>query len=194
MWWETLSLVEQISFSVALAATGIIVIFLVLMLLGIEGTDFDGVDTGSGLDFINDEPLTGISGLRLLNLRSVIVFLAIGGWLNLIFFSLVGPIGSLILSILGGLLAAYLQALAFRASMKLESSGNLDYHHALHKEATVYLRIPKKHQGKGKVTLVIQERYAEIDAVTDEDEDIMPKTLVEIVSLEDQVTVKVKRK
>jgi len=194
MWWDTLSLFEQISFSIALAASGIIVIFLVLMLLGIEGSDFDGGDFGTGIDFINDEPLSGISGLRLLSLRSILVFFAIAGWLGLIFYNLIGPIFTLLIGAMGGSLAAYLQALAFKASLKLESTGNIDYHNAIGKDATVYIRIPKNHQGKGKITLVIQQRYVEIDAVTDEHEDILPKSAVEILSLIDAVTVKVKRK
>ena len=194
MWWQSLSLFEQICFVIALAASGIITIFLVLMLFGIEGTEYDGVDFSEGMDFINDEPLTGISGLRILTVRGVLVFIAIGSWLSFILYQSVGWIFAIILGILGGFLAAYLQALAFRASLNLESVGNVDYKNAIGKEASVYIRIPKSRSGKGKVTLVIQERYSEIDAVTDDLEDILPKTLVEVVGLEDDLTVQVKKK
>lgn len=194
MWWQTLSLFEQISFSVALAATGIILIFLVLMVFGIDGADYDGGDFSAGIDLINDEPLTGISGLRILTVRGVLVFIAIGCWLSFILYRPFGALFAILIGALGGVVAAYLQALAFRASLRLESSGNIDYHNAVGKEATVYLRVPKSRSGKGKVTVVIQERYTEIDAVTDEEMDLLPKSLVEVVGLEDDLTVKVKKK
>jgi hypothetical protein len=193
MWWQSLSLFEQITFSVALAASGIIFIFLILMVFGIDGSDYDG-DFGAEMDFINDEPLTGISGLRILTVRGVLVFIAIGCWLGFILFKPTGPLFAVLIGALGGVIAAYLQALAFRASLKLESSGNIDYRNAIGKEGTVYLRIPKSRSGKGKVTVVIQERFTEVDAVTDELEDLLPKSLVEITGLEDNLTVQVKKK
>jgi len=193
MWWQSLSLFEQITFSIALASTGIIFIFLVLMVFGIDGSDYDG-DFSGGIDFINDEPLTGISGLRILTVRGVLVFIAIGCWLSFILFSPFGALFAILMGALGGVIASYLQALAFRASLKLESSGNIDYHNAIGKEATVYIRVPKSRTGKGKVTVVIQERFTEIDAVTDESEDLLPKSLVEIIGLEDNLTVQVKKK
>lgn len=195
MWWETLSVFQQVMFIVAVSASGVMVIFLILMLFGIDGSEYDGVDIPDmDVDFANDEPLSDIAGLRILTVRGVLVFLSIGSWIAYLFEPVVGPYLGSLFGVILGLGAAYLQALAFRATLKLESVGNMDYHNAIGKIATVYMRIPRAKTGKGKVSVIIQERLAEIDAVTEEDVDLLPKTNVEIVGLENQNTLIVRSK
>ncbi len=193
MWWESLSGFQQIMFIIAVSSTAVMLIFLVLMLIGIDGTDFDGVDAPDiDVDFVNDEPLSGIGGLRILTLKGILAFLSIGAWSAYLFFELTGPFLASLIGIVFGLIAAYLQALAYRAMMKLESSGNMDYKNAIGKTGTVYMRVPKMNSGKGKITVVVQERFAEIDAVTDEDEDILPKTSVVVIGMVDPTTLVIK--
>jgi hypothetical protein len=193
MWWESLTSFQQIMFVIAVSSSAVMLIFLVLMLIGVDGSDFDGVDTPDlDVDFLNDEPLSGIGGLRILTLKGVLAFLSIGAWTAYLFVDLLGPIFSSLIGVVLGFVAAFLQALAYRAMMRLESSGNIDYNNAVGKTGTVYMRVPKLKSGKGKVTLVIQERYAEIDAVTEEEEDILPKTSIVIIGLLDPTTLIIK--
>ena len=193
MWWESLSGFQQVMFIIAVSSTAVMLIFLVLMLIGIDGTDFDGVDAPDlDVDFLNDEPLSGIGGLRILTLKGILAFLSIGAWSAYIFVDVMKPIFASLIGIVLGLIAAYLQALAYRAMMKLESSGNIDYKNAIGKTGTVYMRVPKMNSGKGKITVVVQERYAEIDAVTEEDEDILPKTSIIVTGLLDATTLIIK--
>jgi membrane protein implicated in regulation of membrane protease activity len=195
MWWESLSIFQQVMFIIAVSASGVMVIFLILMLFGIDGAEYDGVDIPDvGIDISNDEPLSSIAGLRILTVRGALVFLSIGAWVAYLFAPVVGPILGTVFGIILGVAAAYLQALAFKATLKLESEGNMDYHNAIGKVATVYMRIPKLKSGKGKVSIIIQERFAEIDAVTDEKEDLLPKTNVEVIGMEDQNTLIVRSK
>ncbi len=79
-----------------------------------------------------------------------------------------------------------------RAIFRLESSGNLDYSTAVGKTATVYIRIPKNNEGKGKITLVHQGKLIEVDAITKDAKDILTKNEVKIVGLEDDTTFIVK--
>ena len=193
MWWESLTSFQQIMFVIAVSSSAVMLIFLVLMLIGVDGSDFDGVDTPDlDVDFLNDEPLSGIGGLRILTLKGVLAFLSIGAWTAYLFVDLLGPIFSSLIGVVLGFVAAFLQALAYRAMMRLESSGNIDYNNAVGKTGTVYMRVPKLKSGKGKVTLVIQERYAEIDAVTEEEEDILPKTSIVVIGLLDPTTLIIK--
>lgn len=190
MWWESLSVFQQVMFIIAVSASGVMVIFLILMLFGIDGAEYDGVDIpDSSVDVFNDEPLTGIAGLRILTVRGMLVFLAIGAWVAYLFSSLSGPIISSVIGIVFGVGAAYLQALAFRATLKLESVGNMDYHNAIGKIASVYLRIPRSKSGKGKISIIIQDRLAEVDAITEEAQDLLPNTSVEVIGMEDQNTL-----
>jgi hypothetical protein len=196
-WWNGLSTYGQIAFGLAVSATFVMLVFLVLMLFGIEdGNSFDqvGDDPSDGADTFNDEPIGELGGLRIVTLRGVLAFLSIGGWAAFIFEGITGPIWSSLIGVVFGTIAAVLLAYAMRASLKLESEGNLNYENAVGLTATVYLSIPKNHTGKGKVTLVIQERFIDTDAVTNDGEDIPNKALVEVVGVENLTTLVVKIK
>jgi len=194
MWWDQLSSFQQGMFIVAVSASFVMLIFLVLMLIGIEGTDFDGIDDVSDVDVINDEPLSGIGGLKILTIRGILAFISMGAWTAYIMVNWMHPLLASAIGIVVGALSAYLLALAFRATYKLESSGNLDYVNAIGQVGTVYIRVPKSKSGKGKITLTIQERYIEVDAMTEWNQDLMPKTIVEVIGIEDTTTLIVKPK
>lgn len=196
MWWELLSSFQQIMFVIAVTASFVMLIFLVLMIIGIEGSDFDGIDADVDMDvdFSNDEPFTGIGGLRILTIRGALAFLSMGAWTAYLLVNWMHPLIASAIGIVVGAISAYLLALAFRATYKLESSGNIDYVNAIGKLGSVYIRVPKSKSGKGKITITIQERYIEVDAMTEEDYDLMPNTTVEVVGIEDTTTLIIKAK
>ena len=196
MWWEGLSNFQQVIFVVASSATLLLFIFLILMLFGIsEDSSFDGGDFDDfDLDPYNDEPFGAFTGLRVLTLRGALTFLSIGGWTAFLLDPAIGFWPTLAIGFVVGLLAAVLLALAFKWSLRLESSGNIDYKNAIGKTANVYLRVPKQKSGTGKITLILQERLVEVSAVTNEEEDLLVNTIVEIIGLEDETTLIVKRK
>ncbi len=193
MWWEQLSRFQQIMFIIATSSSGVMLIFLVLMAIGIDNSEFDGIDE-IDIDVINDEPLIGFAGLRILTLRGILVLLSMGAWTAFLLEPYMHVLLALGLGLVVGLISAYLVALAFRASLKLESTGNIDYKHAVGKDATVYIRIPKNRSGKGKVTLNLQERFIEVDAITDEDEDLLNQSKVEVIDIYDETTLIVQKK
>jgi hypothetical protein len=196
MWWESLTLFQQVMFVIAVGTTGVLIVFLVLMIVGMdEGATYDGVDSGDfDVDVFNDEPLSAFSGLRILTIRGILTFLSIGGWVSYLLSSVLPPIFASLIGAIIGLIAAYLLALAFRASLKLESSGNIDYRNAIGKSAAVYIRIPKKNSGRGQVSMNVQGKLMEIDAVTEDEDDLIRNTEVVVVSLLDETTLVVKRK
>lgn len=190
-----MSTLEQVLFVLASSSTAIMIIFLIMLLLGFDTDEFDGIGTPDvDIDGINDDPITGIAGLKVLTLRGALVFLAIGSWTAFLLVSSIGIWWGLLIGMVVGVGAAFIQALAFRATLRLESAGNMDYSNAVDKAGTVYIRIPKQRTGKGKISMIIQDRLAEIDAVTDEKEDIMPKASITVVGLVDSSTVIVKSK
>lgn len=190
MWWQGLSDFQQVIFIIAASATLLLLVFLILLLLGLGDESFDGDDLDfDDFDIYNDEPLSAFSGLKILTLRGIISFLSIGGWVAFIIEPNHGVLLASIFGLLAGLLTAVLLALAFRWSMNLESSGNIDYKNAIGKTATVYLRIPKNKTGTGKVNLIIQERLVEVSAVTNDHEDLLYNTNVLVTGLEDENTL-----
>jgi hypothetical protein len=194
VWWSNLIALQQIAFIIAMTATIIMFIFLLLMIFGMDDQTFDGGFQDADLNFLSDEPLSAISGLKIFTIRGALVFLSIGGWIVYIFSPVLNVFVVIILGIFVGLIASFLQALAFRAAMKLESSGNLDYTRAIGKVATVYIRIPKERSGKGKVILNLGDRFIEVDAITDEEIDLLTKTMVNIIGLENKTTLVVNTK
>ena len=179
MWWSSLSDFQQVVFIVAASATVLLLIFLILLLFGLGDESFDGGDADlDDFDIYNDEPLTAFSGLRILSLRGVLSFLSVGGWVAFITEPNLGIFWAIVLGLGTGFITALLLALAFRWSLKLESSGNIDYHNAIGKTARVYLRIPKMKTGTGKVNLIVQERLVEVSAVTNNSEDIIVNAVV----------------
>ena len=196
IWWESLSIFQQIMFVIAVPSTIILIIFLIMMIIGIDGSDAFGGDVDldvSGVDAINDEPFSDISGLRILSVRGALTFLSVGPWMAFIFDNFMKSWLAGILGLLSGALAAFLLALAFKASLKLENEGNIDYHNSIGKIGVVYLRIPASRAGKGKINVTVQERYVEIDAITDEEEIIATGTNVTVVDVLNDTTVIVKR-
>lgn len=203
-WWTELGNIQQYAFVVAISATIIMVLFIILMLIGMDGAesfdgdidldmDFDMDDIDAPVDVYNSESITSVSGLKILTVRGVLAFLSIGGWT-------VYGIGdslelgfTLLIGLSAGILAAYLLALAMKQAMKLEGSGNLNYQTAIGKNAVVYIRVPKETSGKGKVMLTHQGKMIEVDAITKGKEDLTSKTEVKIVELHDATTLVVEK-
>ncbi len=105
------------------------------------------------------------SGLGLLSIRSVSAFLC--------FFGLVGmygttadwsPATTILAAVGAGGVMLLVVAWMLNLQRKVASRGNLDPQNALGKSAQVYLRIPARGAGKGKITVSIQGRTHEYNA------------------------------
>lgn len=214
MWWDNLTNLQQVTFIIATTATAIMIIFIILMLIGMDGaesfdgdvdldvdvdadvdfdTDVDFDDVDAGIDIYNHDSILSISGLRIVTIRGALAFFSIGGWTVYLLAETMQVWLAIVLGVLAGAVAAVLLAYAMRAAMKLESSGNLDYKTAVGKTATVYIRIPKELTGKGKVIFNHQGKMVEVDAVTKGLEDIIAKREVTIIGLQDETTLVVKK-
>ena len=72
--------------------------------------------------------------------------------------------------------------------------GSRNIGNALGKSGTVYLRIPANREGNGKVNLMLQDTFVELDAVTDEENAIPSGREVVVIGLSGQSTLVVKSK
>lgn len=123
-------------------------------------------------------------GLRLFTVRGLIAFFAVGGWVGIALVDLqVGTALASLLALLAGLLALFLVAWLLRLLLGLQSSGNLDIRNAVGLTGIVYLHIPGNLQGSGKVTLILQGRSIEIDALTDLPDGIATGRQIKVISL-----------
>jgi hypothetical protein len=69
-----------------------------------------------------------------------------------------------------GLGALFLVAFIMRSLHKLKAEGTVRYDRAIGARGTVYLTVPGKRSGTGKVTLVLQNRTVEWEAMTADEE------------------------
>ncbi|MDR3264022.1 MAG: hypothetical protein LBT30_06925 [Clostridiales bacterium] len=133
---------------------------------GAGGESFDGHGEGAADIHSNNTSVVEIGGLKVLTIRGIISFFAVGGWAAFGFYGIIG-LWSLLVGVATGAAAAFLLALLMKEMMKLEKRGNIVFNKAIGVTGTVYLNIPAKRSGKGKISVIIQERLVECDAMTD---------------------------
>lgn len=210
-WWNTLGIVSQIFFCIAVPATLVLLIQTIMMFIGI-GDDGDGIGDGD-VDNIGDVPddapdgvfgedsvseavdAAGLDGLRIFTLRGIIAFFVVFGWVGVVMQD-AGIHLAITLSVAAVSGFAMMVALAFlfRAVMKLRSDGNTDNRNAIGTSGKVYLTIPPARSGAGKVQMILQGACVERNAVTDEAEAIPTGTEIVVVGVSGQVDLIVKKK
>ena len=162
--WSAIGVFEQVYWILAIPAT---LIFTVLLVLTIAGSDADtDVDTDIDSDIADGDSIP----FQFISLKNIVAFFAVFGW------SGIGFINAgmsywlvLILSFLCGVLMMFLMASLFYLMSKLVESGTLDMKNAIGKLGEVYLVIPGKRGGMGKVQINVQGALRELDAITDSD-------------------------
>ena len=176
-WWNELQLAQQIFALIAIPSTLIMLIQTALLLIGIG-------DGGEG-DVDGDELFEGGGdGLVLFSVRGVVSTLTVMGWAAVALLETLSPALAIGIAVLLGAATLFGTAYLMRAVAKLQTSGNIDVENAVGKVATVYIPIPAKGTGAGKVTMTLQEKYSEFSAVTLGSEKLTTGTLVRVVSVD----------
>ena len=117
-------------------------------------------------------------------------FLCVLGWTGVICSALgLHPAIATAIGLVLGFLAMLGVAKVLQLSRKLTQNGNIDLKKLLGKTAGVYIPIPANNSGHGKVTVSFGERFAELEAVTDEDGIIPTGTQVRIIDVRGDVVV-----
>lgn len=182
-WWNSMPGFQQVMFVIACAATLFMIVQLILLAIGSGDSDasFDSDTSIGDTDSINDGGSGGsMFGLKILSVRSVVAFFAIGCWLTFALFYAI-EYWSLLPGIAAGIAAAFLVAYFMMKIEKLQENGAVDSSNTVGKTAEVYLTVPPLRSGNGKVNVYVQERYAEFEAVTDSPEPIKTGAKVKVV-------------
>lgn len=182
MWFMQLSVAEKTYFIIACVASALLVIQIVVMLFSLGG-DFD-------LDNVFDGDIDTDSGLSFFTVKGMTAFFALGGWCG--FAAQQGMPDNIwapiLIAVATGAVALFGVGFAMRGIAKLQCSGNVVKNKLVGMTATVYVSIPAGRSGRGKITLSSQDRYMEIDAMTD-GERLPVDTLVEITEYNDDFAV-----
>ena len=176
-WWNELQLAQQIFALIAIPATLIMLIQTVMLLIGLG-------DGGEG-DVDGDEIFEGGGdGLVLFSVRGVVSTLTVMGWSAVALLETLAPALAISIAAVLGLATLFGMAVLMRTVARLQSSGNLDVENAIGKVATVYIPIPEKGKGTGKVTLTLQEKYCELAALTVSPERLATGMPVRVVAVD----------
>ncbi len=184
-WWYGLSSIEQIFWGIAIIFSLLFLIQFGLSMLGAEveaDADVD-LDTAHG-SFSLDPAFT------LLSVRSIIAFFTFFGWMGVLALSRgLGSTPVILIAGGAGLAAMFTVAYLMYFFSRLAEEGNADLTELIYKNATVYLTIPERRRGKGKVHVTLRNSLREMDAVT-EGERLETGQSVKIVEIiEDNVLV-----
>lgn len=202
-----MDLLSQVLYCIAVPSSLILFIQIVMTIVGF-GQSGPGInpDDISGLDSFGDagdfdvsadvgtdisDPGMGDGGspgdlgaLHLFTLEGIVAFLTVFSWTAILSYQAgaAGTISVLIGAVLGAV-AMFGVAKIIQLTSRLASNGTLQMRNALGQTATVYLMIPSRGTGQGKVNLTVQERFIEASAVTDELVNIPSGAFVRVIDV-----------
>ena len=177
-WYNSLTTLELIYFYIACIATVFLIVQIVLACLSFGGGADADIDVDVDGDFDVD------AGVSIFTVKSLTAFFAVGSWVGLLMCSILPHLQwlSAIIAVICGFAAMMMVFFIMRWIAKLQTNGLFDMENLIGKTATVYVSIPQKRTGRGKITLTAQGKYVELDAICDEEEKILVDQIVEIVS------------
>ncbi|AKL94203.1 hypothetical protein CACET_c06930 [Clostridium aceticum] len=177
-WLSEVLVLEQIYWYLAIPFTVLFIIQLVATFLGLgDGDGIEGVEEGLDLD----SDLEFESSLNLFTIRNFITFFTVFGWSGITFSNAgMGTFSTLLLSTILGIIVMLIVSVLFYFTMKLTHNGNMQIEYAKGATCQVYIRIPAKRNGTGKVSITLQDTFRELDAMTDEEEAIPTGTVVQV--------------
>ena len=158
-WFEGLETLQRVFWGCALAGSLVFVIQAVLTLIGMDSTDVDvDVPDGDTLDF---------GGLSMFSVRNLVNFLVGFGWGGVSFYSgISNPYLLILVAIVTGVLFVLMFFFIYKQTRKLEANGAFDINNCEGKVADVYLRIPPKGEGRGKIQISVNGSVHELDAMS----------------------------
>lgn len=197
--FNALSGIEQIWWGLAILSSIAFALKLILTFAGIGGgmDALEGVDAADGLEASADGALqaadtsdhlpatiNALEGLNLFSIQNILAFFCLGSWGCILSYS---STGSALLStgigLVLGVIMMFLTAWLMRAIFRLESNGTVKLKEAVGMLGTVYLTIPPRDKGRGKVNLDLGGSLKEYDAVSQDDEPIKTGTRVRVIDL-----------
>ncbi len=147
--------------------------------IAVADLDHDGVPDGD-----HGSPAEALGSLRLFTLRGVLALLAVWGWAVLAITRAGRPwLMGVLLGLVMGVAAMVIIALVMQLILRLQADGTVALQNAVGVGGEVYLSVPARRAGEGKVNVVIQDTMTECAAVTDEETSIPTGEAVTVVGM-----------
>jgi len=171
-----MSTLESVLWILALiGSTGFVLMFALSMI---------GADSDADLDIDTDISTDHVIGFQFLTLKNVMAFLTIFGWTGIVCLDKEFSVGStLTISILAGLTMMLIMTFLFFWISKLAESGTLKIENAIGNIGEVYLSIGANRSRIGKISIDVQGAKRELNALTDNDQDLKQGEVIKVVEV-----------
>ncbi len=176
IWWDGLSTIQQIYWGFAIPST---LIFTIQTILTLTGGDSD-MDSTPDVDVETDHG----GGFQFFTFKNLIAFFTMFSWTGIASLNAGFDTGmSIVISTIAGALIMTIMGAIFYYFSKLTDSGTLNTNNALGGIGEVYLPIKAKRGNIGKVSIKVQSSYRELDAMTDDEQDLPTGAVIQVVAV-----------
>jgi len=172
-WWGAMTQLEHVYWTIALIASIIFVVLFLGTIIGGVDADMDGVDTDIDAD--------GGIGFQFLTVKNVTGFFTVFAWAG------IGSINSgnsntltITISIISGLVMMFAMAWLFAFMARQAESGTLIIKNAIGQIGEVYITVGKSRSTIGKIQIKVQGSLRELEALTDDEEDLTQGNVVQV--------------
>lgn len=172
-WWNALDSFEKFFWCLAIPFTVLFIIQMILMAIGIDNNgeiDFDSHGDAQ-FEFDVGEDIKIPINFRIFSLRNIIVFFTIFSWGGIVGNNNnFGVLKTLLFAIILALSVVVFLTFILKMLLKATQNGTMDIKNSIDSHGVVYLKIPGKGKGEGKVQLIVQGSLRELDAISEEGE------------------------
>lgn len=176
-WWQAMTSIEKIFWGISLFFS---LLFLIQVVLSFVGGDSD-MSGGDADQYVGGDDGTGH---QFFTIKNLIAFFTIFGWTGIACLKGGMSKGAAIgIALLAGSVVVVIMAFLFRGMSKLKQSGTLQMKNAVGLIGETYLFIPPKRGGFGKVHVKVQGSLHELQAITDDAEQITTGRLIKVVDV-----------
>jgi len=175
--FDGMSTLEQTYWGIALISSAVFLVIFVLTFIGGGDSDMEA----DASDFEADD---GGVGFQFFTFKNVVAFFTIFGWSGVTCIDNgLSTTLTLVISIIAGLIMMVLTSLLFYWMYKLAETGTLKMKNAVGVVCEVYLPIGAKRSKMGKVQIKVQGSLRELEAITDENEELKTGTMVKVTEV-----------
>ena len=175
-WWSSLTTLQQIYWGFAIPFT---LIFLLQMIMTFVGGDLD-TDGSADFDVETDDG----AGFQFFTIKNFVGFFTLFSWTGIACLDSGLSSGlSVVISIGAGILMMVIMAAIFYYFSKLTDSGNMSAKNAIGGIGEVYLPVLSGRANIGKVSIKVQGSLRELDAITDDDQDLPTGAVVTVTDI-----------
>ena len=180
-WWGEKEFFEQIFWFIAIPASIIFIIILITTFIGGSDMDSDVGDVDAEID--GD---AGI-GFQFFTFKNLVGFFTVFSWTGISCIDYgFGVFATMGISFFAGILTMTLMATVFYFMTRMVEDGTLKIRNSIGRIGEVYLPIPAKGEGFGKVSINVQGSLREMDAMTKDDTELRVGMIVKVLDVIDE--------